>query len=277
MRHIIEMVVGLPEMAGATAFSGDLAELALRWIDGVPVTELLGDEDEGTDVLSSRVEDILTYLSPWGASAYLRIARAALEIDIPSSIRAIPALLKYGVPTIEATWVQSAGVRSRRASIALARDFVATEELRTPSAVRRWLRHLDPEDLMAEYGIDRATAVSAVGAIVRSSRNVLLDLHEAGELLPRTVTVRLRDPVFRSGVVDDVRHGATALSLRRDYLDGSNRNAIFVEQDGRHVGRLPWSLAQVLAVEMDAGRRFSAAFVSVNEGAGTLEIQVAQA
>ena len=275
---VLDGLAGVAEMAEASAYAGDLSELVERWVEGRPVADIAGivAEDEPEE-LARVIEQVLTYLLPWGSSAYLRIARAVLQTDISSAIAVIPAMLKYGVPNAEAAWIQGAGIKSRQLSIDLARRYRASELQRAPESVRRWLSQLDPEDLITQFGVQPSVAASAARAILRSTRSELLDLYEAGTLLPRTVTVQLSRAARAAGVLDDVEPGSD-LTLTRDYFSQITRNSVAVEAAGIRLGYLPWELSQVLAVEIDAGRSFGAKLATegTNERADAISIDLSQ-
>ena len=258
MHLIVDGLAGVREMSDANAYHGDLSGLIDRWVDGLPVADIAGAlAGDHPEELAFVIEQVLTYLLPWGSSAYLRIAKAVLAVDIPPSIGIIPALLKYGVPNSEAAWIQGAGIRSRQLSIDLAHRYNATELQRGPEAVRRWLSRLNPDDLINEFGVQPSVAASAARAILRSTSSELLDLYEAGALFPRSVTIQLSPAIRAAGVPDSVRPGSD-LVLTRDYLSPISRNSVAVEASGLRLGYLPHELSRVLALEIDSGRRFGA-------------------
>jgi len=267
LRLIVDGLVGIAEMAEANGYPGDFVELVERWIEGRSVSELatLTTEDE-PDELARVIEQVLTYLLPWGSSAYLRIARVIVGVDVPQVIAVIPAMLKYGVPNAEAAWVQGAGIRGRQLSIDLAQRFRSTDQPRTPGTLRRWLARLDPDDLIDQFGVQPAVAASAARAILRSTRSDLLNQYEAGTLLPRRVTISASRAARESGVLDDLPPGSD-VALVRDLGSPVNRNSIAVEAMGQRVGYLPWEVSEVLAVEMDAGREFRATRVTIGADA----------
>jgi hypothetical protein len=272
LQTIIANITTLEEMADANGYAGDFGELVQQWVDGLTVSELADDMADGSsDDVARTIEQVLTYLLPWGCSAYLRIARAVLERDIPSSVSAIPAMLKYGVPNMEAAWIQGAGVRGRQLSIALAQRYRATDNPRTADAVRRWLSALDPEDLVTEYGAQPHIAAAAARAIFRSTRNHLLDAYETDSLLPYDVDIGVGRRALESGEVHSLKAG-DRMSLIRDYASTINRNSVAVFYADRRIGYLPWQLSEVLAVEMDAGQQFPTEVI-VQDG-GTLRVRV---
>jgi hypothetical protein len=255
---VLEGLAGVPQMAKASTYAGDLPQLVERWVQGHPVADIAQTIGAGEqEDLAFIIEEVLTYLLPWGSSAYLRIAAALLEVELSPAIRVIPALLKYGVPNAEAAWIQGAGIRSRQLSIALASRYRAGEIARGPAAVRRWLSRLDPQVLINEFGAAPSIAASAARAILRSTSSELLNLYEAGALFPRTVTIQLSQAAQAVGVPDIIRPGSD-LALVRDYFSQISRNSVAVEAAGLRLGYLPMELARVLALEIDSGRRFGA-------------------
>jgi hypothetical protein len=168
-------------------------------------------------------------------------------------------MVKYGVPTVEASWAMAAGVATRQAAIVLGGLYASTPESDV-RGFRRWLADLDPDELSEEYGISESVFAEASRAIVRSARSVALSgLDEGRPLLPMVTSVR----AFRRAEVFARRlQSGAVIELRRDY-DSPFRNSIRVVSDGQTLGYVHRGDAQALGPELDAGMSVEARVVDI--------------
>src|SRR5204862_7719381 len=103
----------------------------------------------------------------------------------------IAGMIKYGVPSPEAVWAMAAGVASRRASVAVADEYLRMNLDRTVGQFRRWLGRLDPESVAERLGLVGAELGATAKAILRSQPNdYLASLDTDGELLPLRAACR---------------------------------------------------------------------------------------
>ena len=76
---LLEGLSSVEEMQPRSAYTGSVRDLLLGWLEGRTVAEDLAQSEGGDDV-SRFIEEIFTYLLPWGTTAYLRIAAHLLEV-----------------------------------------------------------------------------------------------------------------------------------------------------------------------------------------------------
>ncbi len=270
----LEPLTAIPETADEADYPGSREEPVRLWLQGMTVSAIGGVMDIPTDTIGPVVEDFVAYRLPWGVTALWRIAEAELELDSLSEVsRALPAMLKYGVPTPEATWAHVSGISSRTLATLLGERFAEENRERTPAAFNLWLATQQLETLAEEYGVAGGALREVAGAIVRSRPNQLIDLLEAGELLPRNVPVRLLRSVVPASLRRLLENG-DPIYLQRDYDSGVSRNSIIVAARSRRLGYLPWDLAVALAPEMDRGLVVEATAMHLQDGARGPELVV---
>lgn len=263
---LIGAVEALDEMQSTVEQPADVRQVVDLWILGTPVSEIARQTGANSvESLSRFVEEYASYLLPWGISAFLRIAQDRLDFEATPVARTFPAMLKWGVPTIEATWAHSFGIGSRQIAIALGERYAGASAERSPANFRDWVRQQEIEVLADELGITGASLQETTRALVRSRRSTALVRLEAGELLP----LRLSIKVGAHDTVPTIRRAAetTGAALRRDYFNLVNRNSVVVDVGRLAVGYLPWDISTALAPEIDAGMLLSATIERVREEA----------
>ena len=249
---MLEGVTGLDEMQSDVSHTADTRQVVDLWLRGTPVSEIASQlEDEGVEDLSRFVEEYASYLLPWGVSGLIRIANHQLALDPTQTVRTFPAMLKWGVPTVEATWAHSSGITSRQLAISLGELYGSGADQPSPTDFRRWLRDQDVDALAAELQITGRLLQETTRAIVRSRRSEALDRLEGGTLFPVRASIRLQRRVAASIPLrlTDVQ----PLTLARDYFSVVNRNATAVRSGRLTLGYLPWDLSTALGPEIDAG------------------------
>ena len=113
---LVEALSGLSEMEPDADLASDKQLLMSKWLDGDPVATISMASDKPEEV-TRYIEEVFSYLLPWGISAYLRIAASELKLDqLPLLASNIAGMVKYGVPTAEAVWASTAGLASRSAA-----------------------------------------------------------------------------------------------------------------------------------------------------------------
>lgn len=184
-------------------------------------------------------------------SAYLRIAEHELGCSSLSAVAAgLPSLVKYGVPTLQASWAMAAGVASRKAAIHLSSLYAMEDPTPSPARLRRWLGDLNPEELLEEYGVPLSAVSDLSRALLRVRQSSALTRLDEGEpLFPISTSFRAyrRAQNAAAGLLN-----SEILELQRDY-DSPHRNATLVSHQGNTLGYLRRTDAQVVAPELDAG------------------------
>ena len=161
------------------------------WLQGMTVADVASTLGVSTDTMSELIEEFVAYKLPWGVTALWRIAKLELELDEMSDVAdALPAMLKYGKPTPEATWAHAAGVSSRNFATLLGERFATESEASDAAAFSAWLATQQVETLAEEYGVSGQALREVATAVVRSRPNPLIDELDAGTLLPRQIDVR---------------------------------------------------------------------------------------
>jgi hypothetical protein len=233
-------------------------------MSGLPVpeiaTKMSAPEREQIDVptLARAIEEVASYLYPWGISAYLQIAAHVLDLEVTVPITSLPGLVKYGVPEATAAWLMGFGVTTRSVAIRLATEYSRDDGEPVPMALRSWLSRQDPLELGGKLGASGEYLAELAGVLARTRRTGLSRDLQSGHLLPRVGHVAVlgdRDlDVLRVRLVK-----GAALSLVRDYDSSLDRNSIRVEFDGRDVGPLDPASCALLAIEIDSGVQVRAA------------------
>ncbi len=267
IRELIEVVVGgcllVREMQSDREAAGNPIELVQQWMAGTDVSEIWQTNGAvgSSEDLAKFLEDLCGYRLPWGVSAYTRLAMALLglaEADVTSTVRFLPAMIKWGVPIPEAAWAMAAGVPFRSAAIGIATKYLGEETLPSFRGFREWPAGINVSDLTTEYGFaglvlqDVARAIGQVGPgkLVRETHELRRALPLETELVGTTnAPVQLRNAALAGDQIGE---------LVRDYDNTVDRNAVIVQIGATPVGYLPRYVAQLLAPELDVGANISA-------------------
>ena len=166
-----------------------------------------------------------------------------------------PAMVKFGVPSPEAAWAMSAGVPVRSLAVEMALRFSDEKSNGADyGAFRDWIAKLDSEVLRAEYDVESPVLEEVTRAINGTSRNQLLrDFRGIDAILPLEVPIRGTSYSRQRTILARQITSGTSLRLKREYDNVVDRNAVIVIAEGGELGYLPREVAQVLAVEIDAG------------------------
>jgi hypothetical protein len=248
---LVAAVEPIAEMQSSVAQPADIRGVLDSWLLGTPVSDMAAilDADQ-PEAIARFVEEYAAYLLPWGVTAFMRIASAELGLEPSITARTFPSMLKWGVPTVEATWAHSSGVTSRQLAITLGELFGAQVEDRSPATFRIWLRAQDVDSLAADFDLEGQSLQQTARAVVHSRRSESLQRLEAGNLFPVTASVRLP---ARTNAAAIRRVDSPPLSLKRDYGSAINRNATYVALGDQPLGYLHWDLSTALGPEIDAG------------------------
>ena len=256
----------IPETADQSGFPGDYDQPVRLWLQGMTVSGVAATLDVTTDRMSELIEEFVAYKLPWGVTALWRIAQLELGLEGLSDVaESLPAMLKYGVPTPEATWAHAAGVSSRTLATLLGERFGAEGSDQTADSFATWLATQQVETLADEYGVSGQALREVASAVLRSRPNRLIDELDLGTLLPRTVAVRLLRSVPPASL-GRLLANSDPIHLVRDYDSALSRNSILVAAGSRRLAYLPWDLAVALAPEIDGGRAVLAVALGTSEG-----------
>ncbi len=251
---LIDGVVGLREMESSAPDVGGVVTPLWLWLDGMNVAEISGVLEQDSAHVTRFIEEMYAYRLPWGLAAYTRIAAHVLGIEDPNvTVENIPSMVKYGVPTPEASWAMTAGVAPRWAAIRLATRYISEVEEISPASFRRWIGQLDPDVLENEFGFTGVGLETTARAVFKSGINpYLVALDSDRDIFPMEAVVRPQRRAVDRGVVARLAVG-DSLRIVRDYESTINRNAVVLYRNDDAVGYLPWTAAQAVAVEVDTG------------------------
>jgi len=262
VRSLIEMLAAfclrLPEVATDRDVGGNHLDLLEQWIGGADIDALAASLPSGTsrEDLGRFLEDAFGYRLSWGVSAFLRIAGRILGIErsqMSAVARALPTMIKFGLPQPESCWAMSAGVPFRRAALRLAQTFRRESEVSNAEAFRNWLSELTAERLVNEFSIHPSLIDDVGRSIFLASANPLIKLFQGlDRFLPREVLVAGVRYGDRRRIASTIRPG-DPLFLVRDYDNLVDRNAVQVEAREGAIGFLPRQIAEILAPELDVG------------------------
>ncbi|MEW6770524.1 MAG: HIRAN domain-containing protein [Bacillota bacterium] len=235
------------------------------WMKGSKPDALLDeyrDKFNSPEDLGRFIDNFFRYRLPWAISGYIRIAAASLGIDfkdLPSFVKFLPSMVKFGLPDYIACWAMSSGIPLRDTSIRIAsvyRNEVGKEDYKS---FIEWLGILNAERLFYEFGL-RSPLLEDVGrSILLASTNPLLsDFTTIEQFLPReTYVAGIQYEQTRISLALLANEGQEVL-LVRDYDNAYDHNAIKVYLPQGEIGFIPRELAQVLSPEMDTGTNLKA-------------------
>lgn len=266
----LEICVPLPEMELVDV---DIyyRDLLMSWINGTDINEIISefsDIDTPVEDLVKFIENVFSYRLPWGMTAFLKIVAKELEIEdeISEYCRFFPTMVKYGVPTPEASWVMSTGVPSRKVGMKIALQYIKESIEPSYQNFFEWLGSLDPEILMEKFDLKGSILEDVNKIIQRSAYNPLLKAYPNSiNLLPietdiKGLFVEDREIIALKAGID------STLELQRDYYNSLDRNAIKILSNGKMIGYLDRSLAQVLALDIDCGINVYAIITDIEKG-----------
>ena len=282
---LIEMVLpiclSLSEMKPAHDFGGSYTDLLKQWMRGIELQDLLEQyrtQSISLEDLGRFIDDLFGYRLPWGFSAYLRIAIQVLEIsqdDLSDIAKFLPSMIKFGLPNSIACWVMSLGIPYRKVAIVISSKF--QDEVALPYSYERfleWLGRLNSERVKYDFNLKHPFLEDISRIIFTASSNPLLrQLTNVDELLPFEFEIKGIQYENRKIAVSNASAGRE-VSLFRDYDNIVDRNAIGIKLIDDELGYVPREIAQILAPEIDTGRRFKATISRVNKDLLTPEVYV---
>ena len=198
------------------------------------------------------VQDTLVRGAPWALSAALLLLDARLpdDLDLPDPLRALPALVKFGVDSPPAAYASTLAAEDRDTARKLA-DLAAASGVEGGfSAFLRWLSELLVEDLRLALG-DGPETMRLTRRIARlSSSDLALQLLMGGR---SGVAVAVHGLTFdnRAVALIDLGRG-DPVRLGREPDNAHDPNAIRVRHsDGRDLGYLARDAARGIAGRLD--------------------------
>lgn len=256
--HILDGLAGVPEMQPERPFDGNYDELVMEWIAGLPVPDIaqrLTPHDQAPmniAALARAIEEVGSYLLPWGFSAYLQIAEHTLGVAPTVEVAALPGLVKYGVPAATAAWAMGFGVTTRTLGMSIAAEYADHGGPSDPASLREWLTHQDPVQLAGTMNVSSDLLVELAAVLERTRRPRLSADLQRGPILPRSGYVAVFDEPGVTLAVAKVREG-DAVQVVRDHESSLDRNSLQVVARGEVIGMLDPASSAVLAIEIDAG------------------------
>jgi superfamily II DNA/RNA helicase len=272
-------ISGINEMQPRRAYDGDYEQLTLEWISGQPIAAIAANmalPESGVNVgaTARAIEEVASYLFPWGFSAYLQLAAHLLGSEPSVEVAATPGLVRYGVPDPAAAWLLAFGLVDRNTAIAVALRYHRESGENDPAQLRNWLADQDPVLLATALRFESDSTVRELSrAIRRISRPRLARDLGSGNLLPRSATVHLDRGAAGELAASRLTEGET-VALERDYDDLIDHNQIQVISRGEPIGRLDAFSAALLAVEIDAGTSVIATVTEIPTDNGTAALTV---
>jgi hypothetical protein len=270
-----EAMASVSEMEPRFDYPGDVDELLRLWLLGNPVAELISLIPPGIEVeqLAQFIQDYFVYRLPWGLSAFLTMVRAGVGGTVFQTtfekLDNLPAMVRYGLPSREATWAMSAGISSRRLALRLAERFGRRDA--SPRVFRQWLADI-PTEVLEEYGLSGSDLRQTLRTAASAFPNPLVaEAEDRNAFFPRRLSLR---PLARARNVVLGLSTGTPLAVRRDYDNAYDRNAIVVAYGDAPLAYLPRGLAQALAPGMDTGETLGAVVDSVDVVSSAMDIVI---
>jgi superfamily II DNA/RNA helicase len=246
-------------------------DLLKLWINGNSLPKLFEEvAEDGTSFedLTKVIDKVFRYRLPWVISAYLRIVTEVLDIapdQLSYIARYIPAMVKNGLPEPIACWAMSIGIPIRKTCIDLAFSFKEENTNYNFETFLEWLSNIDSDVLVREYQIPGPLLEDISRTIFTTGRNPLLNQYNnLSEFLPKEVEVKGINYDERFLLARRAQESMT-VSLKRDYNNLIDRNAIEVHFMNQQLGFLPRQVSQILAPEMDIGVEFEAIITKVSK------------
>jgi hypothetical protein len=260
-------------------FPGNKGELLMKWVSGISVNEIMRlfrQHGVSTEQLSKFIEEFFAYLLPWGISAFIKVACKELQLDednLPTQVKSLSSMVKYGVPTPTTSWTVSGGIPIRETAIRVASQYEHEIGELNHERFVSWLRGKNTESLQYDYGLRSPLLEDVSKSISRTGSNQYLRDHSSIlEILPLDtwvvgISYENRAPVAISAKAGD------RVELLRDYGNAIDRNAILVKLGGRELGFIERDLAQLASVDVDCGLELSGSIVRINGGT-TPQVQI---
>jgi len=259
------------EMRPEREFGGSYTELLQLWLRGTEIPQIMLEFQEQTtslEELAKFIEDIFEYRLPWGISALLGISMKELDVEVEELSKYaqyLPTMVKFGVPTPEASWALSAGIPFRETAMEIAAKYLQENRLPSRDDFIQWLGKLNSEELHYEFGLEGSTLEDVNKVLSRSGPNQLLKEHTSiEEILPYETYVVGIAYENRFMIASTARVEQT-VDLARDYDNPVDRNAVKVKLNGQTLGYIERQLAQLMAPDIDCGLRIKGIISSITK------------
>jgi len=251
------------EMESKYSFSGDLTELLQKWMSGTNINTIISSEtNEGESHLAKFIENYFGYLLPWGISSFLQITQKVLNLndeEIPNEVIYLSSMVKYGLPTHEASWCMMIGIPFRPLAIKISSKYLTENESSEYNTFVQWISDLNSESLQQDFDLRSPFLEDVSKALFRSSVNPLLKQNKDLDNV-------LGSPTWVSGISYENRRIAAyktkkndVLELVRDYNNAYDRNAVKIFTANKSdLGFLNRNMAQFLAPYIDCGIKINA-------------------
>lgn len=279
---MLDALASIPEMEKKVDYDGDTLELLKHWLMGKnisSITSAIGETD--TLKIANFVENYFGYLLPWGISSFLQIAMYELEIpeyDLPSIVSSLPSMIKFGVPTPEASWAMMTGIPIRQIAIEMSLSYSHLEEKTDYNSFITWLSKINLESLQTDYRLTSPILEDVSTALVRTAKNPLLKSDIS-------ISKVLEKPTWIAGISHENRWISASkvkvgqiIKIKRDYDNLYDRNAVKVyTEDNSELGFVERQLSQFLGPHLDCGLKLKGNIIRIEEGKiPQLEIQLTE-
>lgn len=260
IQHLLDVIMnslsGIVEMVPKRDYDGDLSELLKEWMKGKNIYKIARELDKTDTIgIANFVENYFGYLLPWGISSFLQIALTEFDLtneELSDHVKYLSAMVKYGVPTPEASWAMMAGIPFRETAIKMAAQYASENDEIDYKEFLQWISKINHERLYVDYDLHSPVLEDVSAALTRSGVNSLL---KSGLSLQDV----LSEPTWIAGISHEERwinasrtRIGQELKIMRDYDNMYDRNAMKVYSD-TEIGFIERNLAQFLAPYLDAG------------------------
>lgn len=265
---ILDVLSEIIEMEPISTFDGDVLDLLKKWIMGDDINELISSvKSQDKTEIAKFIEEYFGYKLPWGISSFLQIAQKIFDISeekVPNEMRYLSSMVKYGVPTYEASWCMMMGIPFRKLALRISSKYLSLSNESEYSKFVEWISSIDSESLQKDFGIKSPFLEDISNALNRNGVNPLLKNKIKLEEI-------LETPLSISGIRFENRYVAAnkikeseIVILSRDYDNAYDRNAIKVfSLNKSELGFLSRNMAQYLAPYLDCGIEFNAKVFSI--------------
>ena len=277
LKIAIPVLETVSEMRRKITFEGDVFELLYKWMSGMDVNTIMSEQDGKKDDLAKFIDDYFGYLLPWGISSFLQITQQVLNLnnaEMPNEIRYLSSMVKYGVPTYQASWCMLIGIPFKRIAIGLSSEYISLNRPSRYSEFLNWMTEIDSKKLQADFGVENLYLEDISKKLFRVNVNPFLrNRSELNSIFQTLVWINWSknedgiDATYEIKV-DDI------LELVRDYGNSFDRNAIKIfTVKKKELGFLDKNIAQFLAPYIDGGMKIQAEIRNIDPS-NILNIQV---
>jgi superfamily II DNA/RNA helicase len=265
----LESCLQISEMKPEREFGGSYIELLQLWLGGASIPQIVLEFQEQTaslEELAKFIEDLFEYRLPWGISALIGISMKELDVEVEELSKYaqyFPTMVKFGVPTPEASWALSAGIPFRETAMEIAAKYLRENRSPNREDFMQWLGKLNSEELHYEFGLEGPMLEDVNKVLSRSGPNQLLKEHASIEdILPYDTYIVGIAYENRFVIASTARVGQS-VDLSRDYDNPVDRNAVKAQLSGQTLGYIDRQLAQLMAPDIDCGLRLKGTIIDI--------------